>query len=57
MFPRSWYRQPTPIRHAPHAPGTVLVAHRVGTVREDLWELGRIAVNDLEALVQGLPPR
>ena len=43
-----------PIRHAP---GAVLAAHRAGTVREDLWELGRIAVNDLEALLQGLPPR
>ena len=22
-----------------------------------MWELGRIAVNDLEAMLQGLPPR
>ena len=54
VFPKEPVPADHPIRHAP---GVVLAAHRAGTVREDLWELGRIAVNDLEALLQGLPPR
>ena len=54
VFPKEPVPPDHPIRHAP---GAVLAAHRAGTVREDLWELGRIAVNDLEALLQGLPPR
>ena len=54
VFPKEPVPADHPIRHAP---GAVLAAHRAGTVREDLWELGRIAVNDLEALLQGLPPR
>lgn len=54
VFPKEPVPADHPIRHAP---GAVLAAHRAGTVREDMWELGRIAVNDLEALLQGLPPR
>ena len=54
VFPKEPVPPDHPIRHAP---GAVLAAHRAGTVREGLWELGRIAVNDLEALLQGLPPR
>jgi phosphoglycerate dehydrogenase-like enzyme len=54
VFPKEPVPEDHPIRHAPNA---VLAAHRAGTVREDMWELGRIAVNDLEALLQGLPPR
>ena len=54
VFPKEPVPAAHPIRHAP---GAVLAAHRAGTVREDMWELGRIAVNDLEALLQGLPPR
>ena len=54
VFPEEPVPADHPIRQAP---GAVLSAHRAGTVREDMWELGRIAVNDLEALLQGLPPR
>lgn len=43
-----------PIRSAP---GVVLSPHRAGLVQEALWELGRLVVDDLEALCQGLPPR
>lgn len=54
VFPKEPVPADHPIRQAP---GAVLAAHRAGTVREDMWELGRIAVNDLEAMLQGLPPR
>ncbi len=43
-----------PIRMAPEA---VLSAHRAGSVTEGLWELGRMVVDDLEAIAQGLPPQ
>jgi phosphoglycerate dehydrogenase-like enzyme len=43
-----------PIRRAP---GAVLSAHRAGSVREGLWELGRLVVDDLEAIARGLPPQ
>ena len=54
VFPKEPLPPDHPIRHAP---GVVLSAHRAGTLREDMWELGRIAVNDLDAILQGLPPR
>jgi hypothetical protein len=43
-----------PIRRAEHA---VLSAHRAGSVREGLWELGEMVVDDLEAIAAGLPPQ
>jgi phosphoglycerate dehydrogenase-like enzyme len=43
-----------PIRTASHA---VLSPHRAGLVREALWEIGSLVVDDLEAIVHGLPPR
>jgi phosphoglycerate dehydrogenase-like enzyme len=43
-----------PIRRAP---GAVLSPHRAGLVQEALREIGRRVVDDLEALVNGLPPR
>ena len=43
-----------PIRDAP---GAVLSPHRAGLVEEALQEIGRRVVDDLEALVRGLPPR
>lgn len=43
-----------PIRSAP---GTVLSAHRAGSVKEALWEIGRLVVDDLEAIAQDLPPQ
>ena len=39
------------------ATGTVLSPHRAGLVQEALWELGRMVVDDLEAIVRGLPPK
>ena len=39
------------------APGVVLSPHRAGLVQEALRELGRMVVDDLEAIAQGLPPR
>jgi phosphoglycerate dehydrogenase-like enzyme len=39
------------------APGAVLSPHRAGLVQDALWELGRMVVDDLEAIAQGLPPR
>ena len=39
------------------APGAVLSPHRAGLVQEALWELGRMVVDDLEAIARGLPPR
>jgi phosphoglycerate dehydrogenase-like enzyme len=43
-----------PIRAASHA---VLSPHRAGLVQEALWEIGRLLVDDLDAIVNGLPPR
>jgi phosphoglycerate dehydrogenase-like enzyme len=43
-----------PIRSAE---GAVLSAHRAGPVEEALWEVGELVVDDLEAIVRGLPPR
>ena len=43
-----------PIRTASYA---VLSPHRAGLVREALWEIGRLVVDDLDAIVNGLPPR
>lgn len=39
------------------AAGVVLSPHRAGLVQEALRELGRMVVDDLEAIAQGLPPR
>lgn len=43
-----------PIRTAPAA---ILSAHRAGSVVEALWELGRMVVDDLEAIARDLPPQ
>jgi phosphoglycerate dehydrogenase-like enzyme len=39
------------------AAGAVLSPHRAGLVQEALWDIGRRVVDDLEALLNGLPPR
>jgi phosphoglycerate dehydrogenase-like enzyme len=39
------------------AAGAVLSPHRAGLVQEALWELGTMVVDDLEAIVRGLPPK
>jgi len=38
------------------APGTVLSAHRAGAIPEALQEIGRMVVDDLEALLAGESP-
>jgi phosphoglycerate dehydrogenase-like enzyme len=54
VFPQ----EPLPLDHPiRHAPGAVLSAHRAGSVVEGLWEIGRMVVDDLEAIGQGLPPQ
>lgn len=54
VFPTEPLDPEHPIRSAP---GVVLSPHRAGLVQEALWELGRYVVDDLEALIRGLPPR
>lgn len=54
VFPSEPLEPAHPIRTAP---GVVLSPHRAGLVREALWEIGRRVVDDLEAIVEGLPPR
>ncbi|MDW8101197.1 MAG: hydroxyacid dehydrogenase [Anaerolineae bacterium] len=50
--------EPLPLDHPiRRAPGVILSAHRAGSVREGLWELGRLVVDDLEVIVQDLPPQ
>ncbi len=50
--------EPLPLDHPiRQAAGAVLSAHRAGSVKEGLWELGRMVVDDLEAIVAGLPPQ
>jgi len=50
--------EPLPVDHPIRtAPGAVLSAHRAGSVKEGLWELGRMVVDDLEAITRGLPPQ
>ena len=54
VFPEEPFPPDHPIRSAENA---VLSPHRAGLVQEALWELGRMVVDDLEALTRGLPPR
>jgi phosphoglycerate dehydrogenase-like enzyme len=54
VFPYEPLDPDHPIRTASRA---VLSPHRAGLVQEALWEIGRLAVDDLEAIVNGLPPR
>lgn len=54
VFPTEPLPDDHPIRSAP---GTVLSAHRAGSVREGLWEIGRMVVDDLEAIARDLPPQ
>lgn len=54
VFPTEPLDPQHPIRSAP---GAVLSPHRAGLVQEALWELGRYVVDDLEAMIRGLPPR
>lgn len=53
VFPQ----EPLPLDHPiRRAAGVVLSAHRAGSVPRDLRNIGRIVVDDLEAMHMGLPP-
>lgn len=54
VFPQEPLPPDHPIRNAS---GAVLSAHRAGSVQEGLWTIGEMVVDDLEAVVRGLPPR
>jgi phosphoglycerate dehydrogenase-like enzyme len=54
VFPTEPLDSDHPIRKAS---GAVLSAHRAGSVREGLWEIGEMVLDDLEAVTKGLPPR
>ncbi|HUE75771.1 MAG TPA: NAD(P)-dependent oxidoreductase [Chloroflexota bacterium] len=50
--------EPLPADHSiRQASGTVLSAHRAGSVPEGLVEIGRMVVDDLEAIARSLPPQ
>lgn len=49
--------EPPPLDHPiRRAPGVILSAHRAGSVPKDLRNIGRMVVNDLEAMINGIPP-
>jgi phosphoglycerate dehydrogenase-like enzyme len=54
VFPEEPLPADHPIRHAS---GTLLSAHRAGGDVHGYRDIGRIVVNDLEAILAGLPPR
>lgn len=54
VFPDEPLREDHPIRQADAA---VLSSHRAGSVREGMWDLGQLVVDDLEMIARGLPPR
>ncbi len=48
--------EPLPLDHPiRQASGAILSAHRAGSVPEGLHEIGKMVVDDLEAIVRGLP--
>jgi phosphoglycerate dehydrogenase-like enzyme len=50
--------EPIPANHrARRTPNTLLSAHRAGNVPEIMHEIGRMAVDDLELVLRGLPPQ
>ena len=54
VFPTEPLVTDHPIRRAEQA---VLSAHRAGSVKEGLWEIGQMVVDDLEMVLRGLPPK
>ena len=54
VFPQEPLAPDHPIRQAD---GAILSAHRAGSVKEAMWQLGEMVVDDLEAIAQGLPSR
>ena len=54
VFPQ----EPIPPDHrARHTPNTVLNAHRAGNVPEIYTTMGQMVVDDLELILNGLPPQ
>jgi phosphoglycerate dehydrogenase-like enzyme len=50
-------QEPLPLDHPiRRLPGVIHSAHRAGSVASELRQIGRMVVNDLEALLLGLPP-
>jgi phosphoglycerate dehydrogenase-like enzyme len=50
--------EPMPLDHPiRRAPNVVLSAHRAGSVPEGLLDIGEMVVDDLEAVLRGLPPQ
>ncbi|HVX43704.1 MAG TPA: NAD(P)-dependent oxidoreductase [Mycobacteriales bacterium] len=54
VFPTEPLPADHPIRSAP---GTILSAHRAGSVPAGLQDIGRMVLDDLEAILDGLPPQ
>ncbi len=54
VFPTEPLEADHPIRMAE---GALLSAHRAGSVKEGLYDLGEMVVDDLEMVLRGLPPR
>ena len=54
VFPTEPLEGDHPIRQAESA---VLSAHRAGATEEGCWEIGEMVVDDLQAIVRGLPPQ
>jgi phosphoglycerate dehydrogenase-like enzyme len=52
VFPQEPLAPDHPIRRAP---GVILSGHRAGSVPKDLQNIGRLVVNDIEAMLHGLP--
>lgn len=53
VFPTEPLEADHPIRKVE---GAVLSAHRAGSVKEGLWEIGEMILDDLEVISKGLPP-
>lgn len=54
VFPQEPLGPGHPIRSAPNV---VISAHRAGSVREALWEIDEMVLEDLEAIGNGAPPQ
>jgi len=54
VFPTEPLEPEHPIRQADYA---VLSAHKAGSVKTGLWEIGEMVVDDLEMVIRGVPPK
>jgi phosphoglycerate dehydrogenase-like enzyme len=53
VYPSEPLEREHPLRLAEKA---ILSAHKAGPTQEGCWEIGRMVVDDLEAILQGFPP-